>query len=221
MELYKYKDGAYFSNTRMDLISLLPEKRVGRLLELGAGSCDTLVEIKRRGLAEVVVGVELMKLPGTNQESKLVDEIIFGDFEMLNNQFQTESFDVIICGDVLEHLVDPWSVVESLTRLLKPGGSFIVSCPNIRYYKTFVNIFMKGSFEYTDFGLFDKTHLRFFCKKDILSMLSKAGLIVESVTPAFKFYKKSKIYLLNAMTFGLFEQFLALQYAVHAKQKVE
>jgi 2-polyprenyl-3-methyl-5-hydroxy-6-metoxy-1,4-benzoquinol methylase len=221
MELYKHKDDTYFSNTRFDLISLLPKQRVSRLLELGAGSCDTLVEIKRQNLAEVVVGIELIRLPKTNQENTLIDELHFGDFETLNIKFQAASFDVIICGDVLEHLVDPWSVVESLTRLLKPGGSFIVSCPNIRYYKTFVNIFMKGSFEYTDFGLFDKTHLRFFCRKDILSMLSKAGLIVESVTPAFKFYKKSKIYLLNAMTFGLFEQFLALQYAVHAKQKVE
>lgn len=219
MELYKNKENKYFSNTRFDLISLLPKNKVNRLLELGAGSCDTLVEIKRLDLASEVVGVELMKLPGTNQENSLIDQLIFGDFETLENQFQVHSFDVIICGDVLEHLVDPWSVVEKLTGLLKPGGSFIVSCPNIRYYKTFVNIFMKGSFEYTDFGLFDKTHLRFFCKKDILSMLSQTGLIVESVTPAFKFYKKSKVYLLNAITFGLFEQFLALQYAVHAKQK--
>ena len=219
MDLYKNKENKYFSNTRFDLISLLPKNKVNRLLELGAGSCDTLVEIKRLDLANEVVGVELMKLPGTNQENSLVDQLIFGDFETLENQFHAHSFDVIICGDVLEHLVDPWSVVEKLAGLLKPGGSFIVSCPNIRYYTTFVNIFMKGSFEYTDFGLFDKTHLRFFCKKDILSMLSQAGLIVESVTPAFKFYKKSKVYLLNTITFGLFEQFLALQYAVHAKQK--
>jgi 2-polyprenyl-3-methyl-5-hydroxy-6-metoxy-1,4-benzoquinol methylase len=219
MELYKVKDGKYFSNTRVDLISLLPKQKVGRLLELGAGSCDTLVEIKRQGLAEVVVGVELMKLPGTNQENKLIDELIFGDFETLNNQFKADSFDVIICGDVLEHLVDPWSVVQKLKRLLKPGGLFLISCPNIRYYETFVNIFIKGSFKYADFGLFDRTHLRFFCRKDLLLMLSQGGLTVKLVFPSFKFYKKSKYFILNAITLGLFEQFLAVQYVISAERE--
>lgn len=219
MELYKQKDNTYFSNTRHDLISLLPKQKIGRVLELGAGSCDTLVEIKRQKLAEVVVGVELMKLPGTNQENTLVDELVYGDFEALDRQFPENSFDVIICGDVLEHLVDPWAVVQKLNHLLKAGGVFIVSCPNIRYYETFINIFIKGSFKYTDFGLFDRTHLRFFCRKDLVQMFSHGGFTVKTITPSFKFYKKSKFSIINAITFGVFEQLLAVQYVISSERK--
>ncbi|MBY0435773.1 MAG: class I SAM-dependent methyltransferase [Cyclobacteriaceae bacterium] len=219
MELYKHKADAYFSNIRFDLISLLPKRGVGRLLELGAGSCDTLVEIKRQNLAEVVVGVELMRLPGTNQENALIDELFYGDFETLNKQFQANSFDVVICGDVLEHLIDPWTAVQNLNYLLKPGGLFIISCPNIRYYETFVNIYVKGSFGYTDFGLFDRTHLRFFCRRDLVQMLRGAGLTVKSVIPSFKFHRKSKFFILNAITFGLFEQLLAVQYVIRSERK--
>lgn len=187
---------------------------MSRLLELGAGSCDTLVEIKMQNLAEVVVGVELMKLPETSQENTLIDELYFGNFETLDLKFQAASFDVIICGDVLEHLIDPWLVVQKLKELLKPNGLLIVSCPNIRYYETFVNIFIKGSFKYADFGLFDRTHLRFFCRKDLVKMLSLPGLKVKSITPSFKFYRRSKYFILNAITLGLFEQLLALQYVI-------
>jgi 2-polyprenyl-3-methyl-5-hydroxy-6-metoxy-1,4-benzoquinol methylase len=219
MELYKKKEGHYFSNVRRDLISLLPSGKIERLLELGAGSGDTLVEIKQSGRANEVVGIELMKLPGTNQDNKLIDRLIFGDFETLQDQLELSSFDVIICGDVLEHLINPWSVLDKLKTFLRPGGTIIVSCPNIRYYQAFINIFIKGTFPYTDHGLFDRTHLRFFCKSDLKQMILDNGFKIQQVLPSFKFYKSSKVYLLNLLSLGLFEQILALQYIIKASKE--
>ena len=220
MELYKNKVNDYFSNTRYDLISFLPKDGVDSLLEIGAGGGDTLVQVKKLGLAKEVVGIELMQLAGTNQSNSAIDKFIYGDIESLGVQVPVRSFDVILCGDVLEHLVDPWKAVENISKFLKPDGMMIVSCPNVRYYEMFVKVFFKGSFEYTSYGLFDKTHLRFFCKKDLVKIISgNGGMTIESVVPSFKAQKTSKISLLNSFTLGLFEQFLALQYIVCAKSK--
>ncbi len=220
MELYKNKVTDYFSNTRYDIISFLPKQGVDKLLEIGAGGGDTLVEVKRLGLANEVVGIELMKLEDSNQSNGAIDKFIYGDIESLGTQVPIGSFDVILCGDVLEHLVDPWKAIESIKKFLKPGGIMIVSCPNVRYYEMFTKVFFKGSFEYTSHGLFDKTHLRFFCKKDLVKIISEnGGMNIESVVPSFKAQKTSKISLLNSFTLGLFEQFLALQYIVCAKSK--
>ena len=219
MELYQNKTSSYFSNTRLDLISVLPSAKIDRLLEVGAGSGDTLVEIKRRGLAQHVTGFELMRLPGTNQENAFIDTFIYCDLERVESELPKASFDVIICGDVLEHLVDPWRILQKLTALLRPDGTIIISCPNVRHYRMFWAIFVRGSFLYTDFGLLDRTHLRFFCKKDLLSMVEGAGLHRCEVIPTFKFYKRSLASIVNTITFGIFEQFLALQYVITAKSK--
>jgi 2-polyprenyl-3-methyl-5-hydroxy-6-metoxy-1,4-benzoquinol methylase len=219
VELYTDKSKSYFANIRHDLISFLPKHGVDALLEVGAGGGDTLVEIKRLGLAKEVVGIELMRLPGTNQENSSIDEFIYGDFETLDARVSPSSFDVILCGDVLEHLVDPWKAVEKITAFLKPGGLLVVSCPNARYFEMFVKIFIKGSFEYSSSGLFDKTHLRFFCKRDLIRMLTvRNELEVNSATPSFKVNRKSRTYFFNLLTLGLLEQFLTHQYIVCAKR---
>ncbi|HWA33719.1 MAG TPA: methyltransferase domain-containing protein [Cyclobacteriaceae bacterium] len=220
MELYQDKEASYFSNTRLDLISVLPEGKIERLLEVGAGSGDTLVEIKRRGLANHVTGFELMKLPGTNQQNTAIDNFVHGDLEKINDELAGSLYDVIICGDVLEHLTDPWAILEKLKRLLRPGGTFIISCPNVRHYSMFVAIFLKGSFAYTDFGILDKTHLRFFCKKDLLNMVTASGLKSQTAISTLKFYPKSITYVINMLTFRIFEQFLSKQYIITAKSKV-
>jgi 2-polyprenyl-3-methyl-5-hydroxy-6-metoxy-1,4-benzoquinol methylase len=220
MELYKNKVTDYFSNTRYDIISFLPKQGVDKLLEIGAGGGDTLVEVKRLGLAKEVVGIELMKLEGSNQSNGAIDKFIYGDVEALETHVPIASFDAILCGDVLEHLIDPWKAIENIKKFLKPGGVMIVSCPNVRYYEMFLKVFIRGSFEYTSHGLFDKTHLRFFCKKDLIKIISGSGdMQIESAVPSFKAQKTSKISLVNSFTLGLFEEFLALQYIVCAKSK--
>jgi 2-polyprenyl-3-methyl-5-hydroxy-6-metoxy-1,4-benzoquinol methylase len=219
MNLYATKNKEYFSNIRVDIISLLPKRRLGNILELGAGSGDTLVEIKRQGLAERVVGIELMQLPGTNQSNSLIDQLIIGDFEMIEPGLPKNHFDAVICCDVLEHLIDPWKVVERLSALLKPGGIILVSCPNIRYYQLITKVVIMGSFRYEDHGLFDKTHLRFFCKKDIVKLLSSDEMKIKSVTSSIKFIKGTKIFWVNLLTLGIFEQFLTLQYMVCSQRR--
>jgi 2-polyprenyl-3-methyl-5-hydroxy-6-metoxy-1,4-benzoquinol methylase len=220
MEYYKEKQGQYFSNARFDLISLIPQNKANKVLEIGAGAGDTLVAIKSAGLAMEVVGAELLPLNNTNQDHPMIDRFIICDIEKDDLDLSSGYFDVILMGDVLEHLIDPWNVIGKLSHFLKPGGLMIASVPNIRYYPAMIKVFLKGSFEYEQSGTFDKTHLRFFCKKDLIELFKQPGLNFHSITSINNFQNsKSKGYLFNLLTNGLFEEFLSQQYVITVKKE--
>ena len=216
MNLYNEKSKQYFSNVRYDLIKLLPNVKLNSVLEVGAGGGDTILKIKEMGLAQKVTGIELMEINGSNQHNKEIDQFIFGNIETDSFDLEEKSFDVIICGDVLEHLIEPWRTVQKLSTLLKKEGILIISCPNIRHYTGLFKIFIKGDFTYTKEGLFDRTHFRFFCKKNLKELAESGGLKVKTITPLFKLVEFNKSYVVNVLTLGLLEQFFALQYVIVA-----
>lgn len=84
-------------------------------------------------------------------------------------------FDYIVCGDVLEHLYDPQTVVNNLKPLLKKDGYFIISLPNIAHGGIKLNL-LNDDFTYNEYGLLDRTHIRFFTKKSILDFFLKTKL---------------------------------------------
>ena len=215
---YKKKPFQYFSSVRYDLISLIPDGDDIKVLEIGAGGGDTILELKRSGKAKEVTGVELMEIENSNQQNPSIDKFYFGNIETDDIELPLNYYNVIICGDVLEHLLDPWTVVSRLSRLLRSEGVLIISCPNIRHFSAFKEIFIKGSFPYSEQGLFDKTHFRFFCKKDLKDLVKSCGLKFSFATPLFRLNKSGISYYINLLTFGLFEEYLSLQYAVVAKK---
>jgi len=94
-------------------------------------------------------------------------------------------FDVIVYGDVLEHLVDPLRVLVELDRGLGPGGFVIISVPNIAHLWIRL-LLLVGRFDYLDRGILDHSHLRFFTERSMRAMLVDAGLSIErfTATPA-------------------------------------
>ena len=181
--MYEEKSGVYFDNIRTDLLELIPEKnRQGAMLEVGAGTGCTLLYAKEKGFAASVFGVELFAIKDSSQNSAVLSEFIIGDVEKIDLPFENEKFDVIICGDVLEHLIDAGLVLRKLKQYLKKDGVFITSIPNIRELEIMKTIFFKGDFHYADSGILDRTHLRFFTKKNMLSLFADNGFIVQSIT---------------------------------------
>lgn len=220
---YTVKESTYFSNIRMDIISLIPLNPAQKVLEIGAGAGNTLLYIKESNLAEEVMGVELMEIANSNQKNPLIDKFQIANIEQENIQAPDEYFDIIICADVLEHLVDPWSIIDKISRCLKKDGLLIVSIPNIREWKTLGKVIFRGDFSYqSSGGIMDKTHLRFFCKKNIYQMLNTPILSTIYSKPNFMLKvvqegKKRRIF--NLLTFRLFEDFLAIQYLFIARKK--
>lgn len=90
-------------------------------------------------------------------------------------------FDAIVCGDVLEHLRDPLAALLALKAKLTPDGVIVISVPNVAHLWMRLSL-LAGRFNYTDRGLLDRTHLRFFTRRTLLDFLREAGLSVTELT---------------------------------------
>ena len=212
------KTEAYYQCCRRDLLDAIPQGRRYRILEVGAGAGETLLEAKKRGLAEFAVGVDRVRIDDSNQSHPLIDHFIIGDIEQIQLPFEQGYFDAILCGDVLEHLVDPWGLVRRLSGHLVPGGYFIVSMPNVREIKTVFSIVCRGDFRYADSGIMDSTHLRFFCRRNMISLLEQAGLVILQVKSNLDLLGKGKRFMLNKLTFGILGEFLEGEYLLVSRK---
>ena len=88
-----------------------------------------------------------------------------------------QDFDVIICNDVLEHLLDPSYVLSALRSRLKENGFLLASIPNIAHGSIRLSLW-KGNWTYRTKGLLDNTHLRFFTRESIAEVFSLSGWFV-------------------------------------------
>jgi len=214
--IYNDKPEEYFSNVRRDLISFIGNDHKGSIvLEVGAGSGATLLELKKTGIASKIYGYDIVDICLDKNE---FEHFVVGNIEHEEIPFNTK-FDIIILADVLEHLIEPEKVLDKLTPFLNQDGHIYISLPNIRYFKAIYQIFFKGDFKYEEEGILDKTHLRFFCKKNMKELISSSsGLDLVKIESCLK-NSSSKKGLLNKFTFGIFEEFLSIQYFSKVKKK--
>lgn len=94
----------------------------------------------------------------------------------------SERFDVVLIGDVLEHLVKPEQLLRELKPFLKSGGRLILSLPNVAHYSVRLGL-LKGKWEMSDTGILDRTHLHFYTLFSAKDMFASAGWWVEKVRP--------------------------------------
>lgn len=109
-----------------------------------------------------------------------IDKVICDAFSS-NLDLPLKSFDCIIFNDVLEHLVDPFSALLYCKELLQEQGVVVASIPNVRYFYNVWDLLVYGNWEYTEHGILDKTHLRFFTYRSILSTFERLGYNVETI----------------------------------------
>ena len=170
----------YFSYTRKEIFPLLPEK-VSSVLEIGCGTGSTLEWIHSIKHCALMLGVEISPDVAALARRK-VNEVYAGNIEHMNLPVDKCSLDLILCLDVLEHLVDPWVVVRRLRELLKPGGALIASIPNVGHHTVLFPLLFKQQWSYTEAGILDKTHLRFFVRDTVIHLVESSGLKVDMIT---------------------------------------
>lgn len=89
-------------------------------------------------------------------------------------------YDAVVLGDVLEHMSAPELALSKLAGLQSSGSLFLISVPNIANLWVRLNLLM-GRFDYTDRGILDRTHLRFFTRKTVTALVKVAGLEILSI----------------------------------------
>jgi 2-polyprenyl-3-methyl-5-hydroxy-6-metoxy-1,4-benzoquinol methylase len=185
------------------------------VLEIGCGSGATLGWLRQEHHAVRTVGVEIAEAAAEEARS-VADDVFCLDFERHDLPGGTEKFDLVLCLDVLEHMVDPWAVVDRLAKqYLETGGTLIISLPNVRHYSVVLPLLFGGRWDYEDAGLLDRTHLRFFTKTSAKALLShpQFGPVMCTAT-GFEGWSTKRV--LNALTLGFFRELVTYQYFLSA-----
>lgn len=166
-----------YETTRPDVQRQVP-LGARRILDLGCASGALGAALKHRQDTEVV-GIELLPEYAADAE-RVLDRVVQGDVAAGLEEPDLGAFDCVIAADVLEHLLDPWAVLRRAVDHLRPGGTIVVSLPNVQYIRTFREL-ARGRWPREDVGPYDRTHLHWFTILDARDLLQGAGASVVDV----------------------------------------
>lgn len=204
---YLKKPANYFSGARKGFIDDLPINPQARLLEIGCGNGDTSAYAIATGKCGWCAGVEICAEPADEARQRL-SEVIVGDVENLQLPFPDEYFDILIMSEVIEHFRDPWSVLKKLRRHMKPGSLVMAGSPNVAHYSVILML-LKGRWDYTNAGIMDATHLRWFTPGTYKKLFQDSGFDVIFLGPAPE--QRHKTSLRNKILSG------KINYLIHAQ----
>jgi len=165
----------YYQRTRPEMLEFIPEG-VTRALDVGCASGAFGFQLQQNGIE--VVGVEVND-DVAEVAKTLLSKVIVGTLEQALPSLGERCFDIIILNDVLEHMVDPWSTLRTAKTLLTPNGCIIASIPNIRHHSVIHQLLRLGDFRYTEEGILDQTHLRFFTRSSMIRLFEESGYTVD------------------------------------------
>jgi 2-polyprenyl-3-methyl-5-hydroxy-6-metoxy-1,4-benzoquinol methylase len=165
----------YFEDVNWGLLRLWGRRSGLRVLDAGCGFATTSARIQKLG--NEVTGIESSAEACVVARQRLA-RVIEAD---LTAATPDGAYDTIIFADVLEHLPWPVGVLERYLQFLAPGGSVIISLPNVGLWSVrFAHLF--GQWNYEETGVLDRTHLRFFTRSTARWMIGQAGLDVVKTT---------------------------------------
>jgi trans-aconitate methyltransferase len=170
----------YYGRINTDLLDSIPD-HAGLVVETGCGAGALGAEYKRRCPQARYLGIE-QNAEAAKLAAGRLDRVIVGNAEQLDAPILAGTVDVLVYGDVLEHLVDPWRLLKRHASWLAPGGIAVACIPNIAHWSVYVEL-LRGEWPYASEGLFDRTHLRFFTLKSINELFRSAGLRIVETRP--------------------------------------
>jgi SAM-dependent methyltransferase len=181
---------SYYDNFNRTLLDLMrgDEQRV---LEFGCGKGAFARAARQRcSLLSYYVGIDIHR-EAVHEAAGTMSTALCRDVDRITDWAADSelaaaapvgTFDAVILGDVLEHLVNPERCLTQARQLVQPRGRVLACIPNVQHWSVFVQL-VRGSWPRLDSGLFDRTHLRWFTLDDCVRLFDAAGLEVLSVVP--------------------------------------
>lgn len=171
-QAYDLKPSPHSSHGR--LLSWLEHKAPGRVLDVGCS--DGQFGARVRTLGHTVHGIDVVKHDGVGDR---LDSFVEVDLNMGLPPETGSGYQAIVAGDVIEHVVDPGSLLTQLGDRLAPGGEILVSIPNFGHWYPRGRVAV-GRFDYDRRGPLDHGHVRFFTRRSFERLVTRSGLrIVE------------------------------------------
>jgi len=189
----------YFANQRHEMLDFLPPT-AKKILDVGCGEANFAYLLKQKTQGEIW-GIELDQKASAIAKTK-IDHVFCGTAEDNLVNLPNGYFDAIYFNDVLEHLIDPYSLLKVISSKLSPQGVIIASIPHVRYFRVLTQLIFQREWRYEDTGVLDRTHLRFFTKKSMMRMFEENGYKVLKTKPINKTKSLRPLYL-HLLTLGL------------------
>ena len=156
------------------MTSLLPNK-YSKVLEIGCSEGDF-----RENLSQELEywGVEPVEHAATIASKKL-DKVLIGTYQEMSNHIPNDYFDLVICNDVIEHMVNPDEFFQSIKEKINSDGYLVASVPNVRYLYNLFEILVRKDWKYKNEGILDRTHLRFYTEKSLKRTIIDNGFLID------------------------------------------
>jgi 2-polyprenyl-3-methyl-5-hydroxy-6-metoxy-1,4-benzoquinol methylase len=177
LQKHKYE---YAVDTTADTAPARVVRMIGKnqhVLEVGSGPGSITKQLKATGACTITaleidpVAIELVK--------PFCDAVYSADLNA--NDWEKvlggQKFEVVLAADVLEHVYDPLAVLNKMASLVSDGGRVVLSLPHVGHSAVAACLLLED-FDYRDWGLLDRTHIRFFGLKNIQALVQNAGLVI-------------------------------------------
>jgi glycosyltransferase involved in cell wall biosynthesis len=174
-EEYQLKPSEDSSHGRISKV--LQCRPQSRILDLGCSS--GLLSERLRQMGHHVTGVDVNELDGVQERT---DSFVKAD---LNEGIPSEvgsGFDIVLAADVIEHVLNPGSLMSQIRDVMTPSGTALLCVPNVaHWYPRFRSTL--GMFDYDQRGILDSTHLRFFTRRSLTKLVERKGFAIRRVEP--------------------------------------
>jgi 2-polyprenyl-3-methyl-5-hydroxy-6-metoxy-1,4-benzoquinol methylase len=169
-------DAEYYAKHRPEVVPFLPpEPR--RVLEIGCGEGRFRANLPRTCEYR---GVEPSVQAGRVASARL-DVVLVGTYGEVAAELPAHYFDLVICNDVIEHMSDHDAFLEDIKQKMAPGAHLVGSVPNVRFLSNLFQVLIGKEWRYEEFGVLDRTHLRFFTGRSWERTLREHGFVVEAI----------------------------------------
>lgn len=207
------------------IFAWLGEGHGRRLLDVGAADGLLARHLTERGWK--VTGIEgdpAMAAAGATHCERMLEVDLNRGVPVLDGLF-----DAIVCGDILEHLADPTAVLRALVAALAPGGDVVVSVPNVAHLWMRLSL-LAGRFDYSERGILDRTHLRFFTRRTLDALLAACDLravrrvatpvpLYQVVAPRWHGRALAAVHTVSANAARALPRLLGYQFIVQARRR--
>lgn len=211
--IYKYNSVA--GSIHQKAMSFVKNK--SSVLDIGCASGYLGKELAKKGC--IVYGVEISSVMARKTKN-YYKGVMEGNIEKIELPWRDGFFDAILLLDVLEHLFEPDKTLLKLKKFLSANGIVIISLPNIANWWVRWNL-MRGIFEYTNEGLLDAGHIRFFTYDSAVKMIQSVGYEIVSTDlvitlPKF-LLKLDRIFPISSIAVNYFKKLFGYQFLFVAK----
>lgn len=176
---YEYDVDATSQTAPANVVRMVGHNK--KVLEIGCGPGSITKMLAKQNNCKVTgLELDLLAIEKVKPYCQKVMQADLNSAEWPKLIDSSEKFDVIVAADVLEHLYDPWLNLQKMATFVDENGYIVISLPHAGHAAVMACLY-NGDFQYKDWGLLDRTHIRFFCLKNIEDLFAQAKLKIIEV----------------------------------------